>query len=161
MQKITPCLWFDKNAEEAAKFYTSVFKKSKIKVITRYGDAGAAASGIPKGTAMTVSFKLFGQSFLALNGGPHFTFSPAISFIVNCLTQKEVDELWAKLSKDGKTNQCGWLTDKFGVSWQIVPTILGELLQSKDSKKSERVMQAMLKMTKIDIKALKQVHAKR
>ena len=161
MQKITPCLWFDKNAEEAAKFYTSVFKKSKIKVITRYGDAGAAASGIPKGTAMTVSFQLFGQDFLALNGGPHFTFSPAISFIVNCLTQKEVDELWAKLSKDGKTNQCGWLTDKFGVSWQIVPTILGELLQSKDSKKSERVMQAMLKMTKIDIKALKQAHAKR
>ena len=161
MQKITPCLWFDKNAEEAAKFYTSVFKKSKIKVIARYGDAGAAASGIPKGTAMTVSFQLFGQDFLALNGGPHFTFSPAISFIVNCLTQKEVDELWAKLSKDGKTNQCGWLTDKFGVSWQIVPTILGELLQSKDSKKSERVMQAMLKMTKIDIKALKQAHAKR
>jgi len=159
MQKITPCLWFDGKAEEAAKFYTSIFKKSRIKAIARYGDAGAAASGIPKGTAMTVSFQIFGQDFLGLNGGPLFKFSPAISFIVNCKTQKEVDEYWEKLSKGGKKNRCGWLDDKFGVSWQIVPTILGELMKSKDSKKAERVMQALPKMDKLNIKELKAAYA--
>jgi len=161
MQKITPCLWFDKNAEEAAKFYTSVFKKSKIKVITRYGDAGAAASGVPKGTAMTVTFQLFGQEFLGLNGGPHFKFSPAISFIVNCQTQNEVDEYWERLSKGGRKDRCGWLTDKFGVSWQIVPTVLGKLMKDKDARKGERVMQALLKMDKLDIKVLEAAYAKK
>jgi predicted 3-demethylubiquinone-9 3-methyltransferase (glyoxalase superfamily) len=159
MQKITPDLWFDNSAEEAAKFYTSIFKNSKIIHIARYGEAGAKVSGRPKGTVMTVIFELEGQRFMALNGGPIFKFSPAISFLVNCETQEEVDELWEKLSEGGEKEQCGWLKDKYGVSWQIVPNALGEMLQDKDAKKSERVMEAMLQMKKIDIDSLKKAYA--
>lgn len=155
MQKITPFLWFDNQAEDAMKFYTSIFKNSKIGRVTRYGDAGPG----PKGTAMSATFELEGQEFMALNGGPQFKFSPAISFFVNCKTQDEVDELWEKLSAGGKTERCGWLTDKFGLSWQVIPTILGELLQDKDAEKSKRVMKAMLQMDKIDIAALKRASA--
>lgn len=158
MNKFTPCLWFDSNAEEAVKFYTSVFKNSKITNIARYGEAGAEASGRPKGSVMTVAFELDGQAFLALNGGPMFTFSPAISFIANCKTQAEVDELWEKLSEGGEKEQCGWLRDKYGVSWQIVPTVLPEMLLDENPAKSERVMQAMLQMTKIDIETLKRAY---
>jgi len=158
MQKITPFLWFDNQAEEAVNFYTSIFKNSKIKSVARYGEAGAEASGRPKGTVMTIAFQLDGQEFAALNGGPHFTFSPAISFVVNCETQDEVDKLWEKLSEGGEKGQCGWLKDKYGVSWQIVPTVLGEMLQDKDPKKSEKVMEALLQMDKIDIKTLKQAY---
>lgn len=157
-QKIIPHLWFDNQAEEAAKFYISIFKNSKIVNVTRYGEAGAEVSGRRKGTVMTVTFQLEGQEFIALNGGPHFTFSPAISFFVNCETQEEVDELWEKLSEGGEIEQCGWLKDKYGVSWQIVPTVLGEILQNKDAERSERVMEALLKMKKIDIKTLKQAY---
>jgi predicted 3-demethylubiquinone-9 3-methyltransferase (glyoxalase superfamily) len=161
MQKITPHLWFDNNAEEAAKFYTSIFKNSKIIYISRYGEAAAEVSGRPKGTVMTVIFELEGQRFMALNGGPTFKFSPAISFLVDCETQEEVDELWEKLSEGGgEKEQCGWLKDRFGVSWQIVPNVLGEMLQDKDAKKSERVMQAMLQMKKIDIDGLKKAYAR-
>jgi len=156
MQKITPFLWFDDNAEEAVKFYTSAFKNSKIGKIARYDEAGEKASGRPKGSVMTVEFELEGQEFIALNGGPIFKFTEAISFVVNCETQEEVDYYWEKLSASGKEVQCGWLTDKFGLSWQIVPTVLGELLGDKDAAKSQRVMQAMLKMVKLDIKKLKQ-----
>lgn len=154
MQKITPFLWFDANAEEAMQFYTSIFKNSKITGISRYGDAGPG----PKGTVMVGSFELDGQAFMALNGGPQFKFSPAISFVVDCKTQQEVDELWEKLSEGGRKDQCGWLQDKFGVSWQIVPTILGELMQDKDPEKSQRVMKAMLGMNKLDIEGLKQAY---
>ena len=155
MQKITPMLWFDNQAEEAARFYTSIFDGSKIKTITRYGDAGAQASGRPKGSVMTVAFELEGQDFVALNGGPQFKFSEAISFVVNCRRQKEVDELWTKLTADGgQPGPCGWLKDKFGMSWQVVPTVLNELIESKDPGKSERVMAAMLSMTKLDIETL-------
>ncbi len=156
MQKITPFLWFDDNAEEAVKFYTSIFKNSKIGKIARYDKAGEKVAGRPAGSVMTVEFQLEGQEFVALNGGPHFKFTEAISFVVNCETQEEVDYYWEKLSEEGKEVQCGWLKDKFGVSWQIVPTILGELLSDKDAAKSQRVMQAMLKMVKLDIKKLKQ-----
>jgi predicted 3-demethylubiquinone-9 3-methyltransferase (glyoxalase superfamily) len=156
MQKITPFLWFDDNAEEAVKFYTSIFKNSKIGKIARYDEAGEKAAGQPAGSVMTVEFRLEGQEFVALNGGPHFKFTEAISFVVNCQTQKEVDYYWEKLSEGGKEVQCGWLKDKFGLSWQIVPTVLGELLSDKDAAKSQRVMQAMLKMVKLDIKKLKQ-----
>ena len=158
MQKIIPFLWFDNQAEEAVNFYTSIFKNSKILSVTRYGEAGAKAAGRPKGSVMTVVFELGGQEFIALNGGPVFTFSPAISFVVNCETQEEVDELWEKLSEGGEKEQCGWLKDKYGVSWQIVPTVLGEMMQDKDPKKSEKVMKAMLQMDKIDIKTLKQAY---
>lgn len=161
MQKITPCLWFDSNAEEAVNFYISIFKNSKVKSIARYGEAGAKVSGRPRGTVMTIAFQLNGQEFVALNGGPVFTFSPAISFIVNCETQQEVNRLWAKLSKGGKIEQCGWLKDKYGVSWQIVPTILSKMLQDKDTQKSERVMKALLQMKKIDIKTLKRTYERR
>jgi predicted 3-demethylubiquinone-9 3-methyltransferase (glyoxalase superfamily) len=161
MQKITPHLWFDNNAEEAVKFYTSIFKNSKIMNIARYGEAGAKASGRPKGTVMTVTFELEGRQFMALNGGPVFTFSPAISFMVNCDTQREVDELWEKLSEGGQEEQCGWLKDKFGVSWQIVPTVLGQMMQDKDARKSERVMTALLQMAKIDINGLKRAYEDR
>ena len=159
VQKITPDLWFDNSAEEAAKFYTSIFKNSKIIHVARYGEAAAKVSGRPKGTVMTVIFELEGQRFMALNGGPVFKFSPAISFLVNCETQEEVDNLWEKLSEGGEKEQCGWLKDKFGVSWQVVPNILGEMLQDKDAKKSERVMEAMLQMKKIDIEGLKKAYA--
>src|ERR1700676_3803056 len=154
MQKITPFLWFDGNAEDAASFYISIFKNSKMGKISRYGDAGPG----PKGSAMSVTFQLEGQEFFALNGGPQFKFTPAISFFVNCETQQEVDDLWEKLSAGGRTDRCGWLSDKYGVSWQIVPTILPKLLQDKDPEKSKRVMNAMLKMAKLDIAALKQAY---
>ena len=156
MQKITPFLWFNDNAEEAVKFYTSLFKKSKMGKIARYDKAGEKAAGRPAGSVMTVEFELEGQEFIALNGGPHFKFTEAISFVVSCKTQAEVDYYWKKLSTGGKEVQCGWLQDKFGLSWQIVPTVLGELLSSKDAAKSQRVMEAMLKMVKLDIKKLKE-----
>lgn len=158
MQKITPFLWFDDKAEEAVSFYTSIFKNSKIVKIARYGDAGAQVSGRPKGTVMIVAFQLEGQEFVALNGGPQFKFTEAISFVVNCQTQEEVDEYWEKLSAGGQEVQCGWLKDKYGLSWQIVPTILGEMLSDPDPKKAERVMKAMLQMKKIDIKGLEQAY---
>ena len=154
MQKITPFLWFDCQAEEAMNFYVSIFKDSKVLTVSRYGDAGPG----PKGTVMSATFQLEGQEFYALNGGPQFKFTPAISLFVSCKTQEEVDELWGKLSEGGRTDQCGWLQDKFGLSWQVIPTILGELLRDKDRAKSNRVMQAMLKMTKIDIRKLKQAY---
>ena len=154
MQKITTFLWFNDNAEEAAKFYTSIFKNSKIGKITRYGDAGPGA----KGTVMTVIFELAGQEFMALNGGPQFKFTEAISLMVKCQSQKEVDELWEKLSEGGEKGPCGWLKDKFGLSWQVDPTVLGEMLSDPDPRKSQRVMKAMLKMSKIDIAALKRAY---
>lgn len=154
MQKITPFLWFDGKAEEAASFYTSIFKNSKILNTARYGEAGPG----PKGTVMTVAFQLEGQKFMALNGGPQFTFSPAISFFVDCETQAEVDELWEKLSAGGSDMQCGWLKDKFGVSWQIIPKTLIELMQDKDPVKSQRVFKAMMGMIKIDIEALRRAY---
>jgi predicted 3-demethylubiquinone-9 3-methyltransferase (glyoxalase superfamily) len=154
MQKITPFLWFDDKAEEAMNFYVSVFKNSKVGRVTRYGEAGPG----PKGTVMSATFELDGQEFYTLNGGPHFTFTPAISFFVNCETQQEVDELWEKLSEGGKKDRCGWLKDKYGLSWQIIPSALGKLLQDKDAEKASRVMQAMLQMDKIDIKRLQQAY---
>ena len=158
MQKITTFLWFDDKAEEAAKFYVSIFKNSRIGSISRYGEAGAKASGRPKGTVMTVAFQLDGQEFVGLNGGPHFTFTEAISLVVNCETQQEVDELWEKLSDGGAKNQCGWLKDKYGLSWQIVPTVLVKMMQDKDAERSNRVMKEILQMKKIDIKRLKQAY---
>lgn len=162
-QKIAPCLWFDNQAEEAAKFYISIFKNSGILSVARYGEAGAKASGLPEGTVMTVAFRLEGQEFLALNGGPVFKFSEAISFIVNCDTQEEIDRLWEKLSNGGdkKAQQCGWLKDRFGLSWQIVPAVLDEMLRDKDPKKTEGVMTALIQMKKIDIKRLKQAYEQR
>ena len=150
MQKITPFLWFNDQAEEAVQFYTSIFKNSKIGTISRYGDVGPGQ----KGKVMSATFQLGGQEFMALNGGPEFTFSPAISFFVNCETQEEVDLFWEKLSEGGEKQKCGWLKDKFGVSWQIVPTTLGKLLNDKNVQKSQKVMQAMLQMDKLDIKGL-------
>ncbi|MGH2360625.1 MAG: VOC family protein [bacterium] len=158
MQRISTHLWFDSQAEEAARFYVSIFKNSKITSTTRYGDAGASASGRPKGSAMTVVFQLDGQELIALNGGPHFKFSEAISLLVNCETQKEMDELWEKLSAGGEEGPCGWLKDRYGLSWQVVPTFLREVLQDKNPKKTERVMEALLKMKKLDIKTLKQAY---
>jgi len=160
MQKITPFLWFDNQAEEAANFYASVFKNSKIVSVARYGEEGAKVSGRPKGTAMTVAFQLDGQEFVALNGGPHFKFTEAISFVVSCKTQEEVDHYWEKLSAGGdeKAQQCGWLKDKYGLSWQIVPDVLGNMMQDKNPKKSESVMRALLQMKKLDIKTLKQAY---
>ena len=157
MRKITPFLWFDGKAEEAANFYTSIFKNSKITSVMRYGEAGPG----PKGTAMSATFQLDGQEFIAFNGGPHFTFSPAISFFVTCETQAEVDDFWEKLSAGGERQRCGWLKDKYGVSWQIVPSALGDMLQDKDAAKSKRVMEAMLKMDKLDIAGLKQAYERR
>lgn len=154
MQKITPFLWFDGKAEEAANFYVAIFKNSKIKGITRYGDAGPG----PKGSVMTVALELDGQEFVLLNGGPQFQFSMATSFVVNCETQKEVDDMWDKLSAGGKTLQCGWLTDKYGLSWQIVPTALPKLVLGQDQAKVNKVMQAMLGMTKIDIATLQHAY---
>jgi predicted 3-demethylubiquinone-9 3-methyltransferase (glyoxalase superfamily) len=158
MQNITPCLWFDHQAEAAAKFYVSIFKNSKILNVARYGEAGAEVSGKRKGTVMTVNFRLDGQEFMALNGGPIFKFTEAISFIVHCKTQKEVDRFWKKLSRGGRPGQCGWLKDRYGLSWQIVPDGLGKLLQGKDPKRSERMMRALFKMKKIDINALKKAY---
>ncbi len=158
MQKITPFLWFDDQAEEAAKFYTSIFKNSKVGKIVRYGEEAAkiSKSGRPPGSVLTVEFEIEGQKFVALNGGPLFKFNESISFVVNCETQEEVDYFWKKLTADGgQESQCGWLKDKFGVSWQVVPTILPELLSDKDAAKSERVMKAMVQMVKLDIGKLK------
>ena len=154
MQRITPFLWFDDKAEEAINLYVSIFKNSKILSIARYGEAGPG----PKGTVMTAKFQLDAQEFVALNGGPHFKFTEAISFVVNCETQEEVDEYWEKLSAGGAESQCGWLKDKYGLSWQVVPKILVELLQDKDAEKSQRVMKAMLQMKKIDIPTLKRAY---
>ncbi len=153
-QKITPFLWFDDKAEEAANFYVSIFKNSHVGRVTRYGDAGPG----PKGTVMSVVFQLEGQEFFALNGGPQFTFTPAISFFVTCETQQEVDELWEKLSAGGRKDRCGWLQDKYGLSWQVVPSALGRMLGDKDPKKAQRVMKAMMQMDKIDIKGLQQAY---
>jgi predicted 3-demethylubiquinone-9 3-methyltransferase (glyoxalase superfamily) len=152
MQKITPCLWFEDQAEEAANFYVSLFKNSKIGDVTHYDDAAAKVSGRPKGSVLTVEFELEGQPFLALNGGPEFKFTEAVSFAVDCESQEEVDEFWEKLTADGgQESVCGWLKDKYGLSWQIVPKVLNELLKDKDAQKAERVMKAMLKMKKIVI----------
>jgi predicted 3-demethylubiquinone-9 3-methyltransferase (glyoxalase superfamily) len=158
MQKITPFLWFDSNAEEAVNHYVSVFKNSKIGEVSRYDEAGAKVSGRPEGSAMVVNFHLEGQQFMALNGGPHFKFTEAVSFLVDCKTQEEVDYFWKKLSEGGEEQPCGWLKDKYGLSWQIVPTVLGEMLSDPDSGKSQRVMEAMLQMKKIDIAALKKAY---
>lgn len=161
LQKITPFMWFDSQAEEAARFYTGIFKNSSITAITHYGEAGKEVHGRPPGSVMTVAFQLEGENFTALNGGPVFQFTPAISFVVNCDTQDEVDYFWDKLSEGGdeRARQCGWLADKFGASWQVVPRLLIELLSDEDSARSERAMAAMLKMKKIDIEALKRAAA--
>jgi predicted 3-demethylubiquinone-9 3-methyltransferase (glyoxalase superfamily) len=154
MQKITPFLWFDDKAEEAMNFYVSIFKNSKIVNVSRYGDAGPG----PKGKVMTAVFELDGQKFMALNGGPLFKFTEAISLFVDCETQQEVDELWEKLSAGGEKSRCGWLKDKYGLSWQIIPKALGRLMGDKDPEKSKRVMMAMLQMSKIDVQALQQAY---
>ena len=154
MQTITPFLWFDGKAEEAMNFYVSVFKNSKVLSVTRYGESGPG----PKGTVMSATFQLECQEFYALNGGPQFSFTPAISFFVNCETQQEVDELWERLSAGGTKERCGWLKDKYGLSWQVIPSVLGRMLQDKDAERSKRVMQAMLQMDKIDIKRLQQAY---
>jgi len=154
MQRITPFLWFDGQAEEAMNFYVSIFKNSKVGRVTRYGEAGPG----PKGSVMSATFQLEGQEFMALNGGPHFSFTPAISFFVNCETQEEVDELWKKLSAGGKTERCGWLKDKYGLSWQIIPRALGRLMGDNNAAKAQSVMKAMLEMDKIDIARLQQAY---
>ncbi len=154
MHKITPFLWFNDNLEEALNFYASIFKNSKIGNVTRYGEAGPG----PKGTVMSATFELEGQEFYALNGGPMFKFTEAISFFVNCETQQEVDELWEKLSEGGEKSRCGWLKDKYGLSWQVIPTVLGKMPGDKDPKKSGRVMQAMMQMDKIDIATLQEAY---
>lgn len=159
MQKITPFLWFDNQAEEAVNFYVSVFRNSKIGKITRYSEASAQAAGRPKGSVMTAEFQLEGQNFVALNGGPHFKFTEAVSFVVNCETQEEVDYFWEKLIADGgQESQCAWLKDKYGLSWQIVPRVMVEMLQDKDAQKAKQVMEAMLQMKKIDIATLKRAY---
>ena len=154
MQKLSTCLWFDGKAEEAMNFYTSIFKDSRKGKISRYGDGAP----FPKETVLVATFELLGRDFMALNGGPQFKFNEAISFVVNCETQKEIDEFWEKLSAGGQKVQCGWLKDKYGVSWQIVPTILAELMSDKDATKTQRVMQALMQMTKLDIQKLKQAY---
>lgn len=154
MDKIVPFLWFNDNAEEAVNFYTSIFKNSKIVSVSRYGDAGPG----PKGMVMSATFILDGQEFMALNGGPQFKFTEAVSFFVKCTAQEEIDDLWERLSKGGEKGRCGWLKDKYGVSWQIIPLALGEMLGDKDPEKSKRVMQAMLQMDKMDIEKLRQAH---
>jgi predicted 3-demethylubiquinone-9 3-methyltransferase (glyoxalase superfamily) len=157
-QRITPFLWFDDRAEEAATFYVSIFQNSRISGITRYDAHGARASGRPEGSVMTVVFELDGQQFTALNGGPHFTFTEAVSFVVNCTTQAEVDHFWQRLSAGGQEVQCGWLRDRFGLSWQVVPTVLGEMLQDGDPARAGRVMGAMLQMKKISIDGLRRAY---
>jgi predicted 3-demethylubiquinone-9 3-methyltransferase (glyoxalase superfamily) len=154
MQKITPFLWFNDKAEEAANFYVSLFKNSKVKEVRRYGDAGPG----PKGSVMTITFQIEGQDFIALNGGPHFSFTPAVSLFVNCEKQEEVDQLWEKLAEGGRKDRCGWLQDKYGLSWQIIPEALGKLMTDPDPKKAASVMQAMLQMDKIDVKRLQEAH---
>jgi predicted 3-demethylubiquinone-9 3-methyltransferase (glyoxalase superfamily) len=161
IQRISPCLWFDDQAEEAVEFYTSIFENSKIVKIARYGEAGYEIHGKPAGTVLTVAFDLDGQAFTALNGGPMFKFNEAISFQINCETQEEVDYYWEKLSEGGdkKAQQCGWLKDKYGASWQVVPRVLIEMITDSDSRKSQRAFQAMLQMKKFDIDALKRAFA--
>ena len=154
MQGITTCLWFDGRAEEAMNFYLSIFPDSKTLDVSRYGESGPGAED----SVMTVVFELNGQKFMGLNGGPHYSFTPAISFVVNCQTQAEIDTFWQKLSEGGATNRCGWLTDKFGVSWQIVPAVLAQMMTDVDPEKSNRVMQALLTMTKLDIAALERAY---
>lgn len=155
MQKITPCLWFEDKAEEAVKFYVSLFKHSKITNTTRYDEVSAKAANRPIGSVLTIEFILEGQEFMALNGGPMFNFNQAVSFIVNCDTQKEIDRFWSKLTDGGKEMPCGWLTDKYGMPWQIVPAIMGKMMSDPDPEKSKRVFQVMLEMTKLDIAKLK------
>ncbi|HEU4684567.1 MAG TPA: VOC family protein [Nitrospira sp.] len=158
MQRITPCLWFDDQAEEAARFYVSVFRHSRVKGITRYGEAGAQASGRPKGSVMTVTFELEGQEFVALNGGPLFKFTEALSFMVRCETQNEIDEMWEKLSKGGEPGACGWLKDRYGLSWQIVVPEWEDMLRDQDPEKSERVMAVILQMTKLDVRRIRDAY---
>ena len=158
MQKITPFLWFDDKAEEAANFYASIFKNSKVGEIARYSQEAAQASGRPAGSVMTVDFELDGQQFVGLNGGPHFKFTEAVSFSVSCETQEEIDRFWEKLSEGGEKSRCGWLKDKYGLSWQVVPTVLAGMVQDKNSEKAGRVMKAILQMDKIEIKKLKQAY---
>jgi predicted 3-demethylubiquinone-9 3-methyltransferase (glyoxalase superfamily) len=160
-RKIIPHLWFDDKAEEAANFYISIFRNSKILKVTRYGEAAAEVSGRPKGSVLTVEFRIEGQDFVALNGGPMFSFTPAISFLVSCKTQEEVDRLWDRLLEGGQPEQCGWLKDKYGVSWQVVPAVLEEMLSDPDPERAERVMKAMLQMVKLDIKALKNAYGEK
>jgi predicted 3-demethylubiquinone-9 3-methyltransferase (glyoxalase superfamily) len=155
MQKITPCLWFDNQAEEAAYFYTSIFKNSKIVEISRYGEAGPR----PQGMVMTVVFELDGQEFIALNGGPEFNFTEAVSLSVDCASQEEVDYFWEKLSEGGEEGPCGWLKDRYGLSWQIVPSVLNEMMKNGDAEQVRRVTEALLKMSKLDIKALQHAYA--
>jgi predicted 3-demethylubiquinone-9 3-methyltransferase (glyoxalase superfamily) len=160
MEKITPFLWFDHQAEEAVKFYTSIFKNSKVGRVLRYDEQAAKAAGRPVGSVLTIEFEIEGQKFVALNGGPQFKFNESVSFVVNCDTQKEVDYFWEKLTADGgRESACGWLKDKFGLSWQITPSVLIDMLHDKDAEKSERVMNAMLQMQKIDIESLKEAYA--
>ena len=159
-KQVVPCLWFDGKAEEAAKFYVSTISNSKIGKIVRYGEAAAKASGQPAGSVMTVTFTINGQEFIALNGGPQFTLSPAVSFVLTCNTQKEIDRLWDKLSEGGEKSVCGWLTDKYGLSWQVVPAVLDKMLEDKDAKRSEAVMEALLQMTKLDIGKLEEAYGK-
>ncbi|HDS00981.1 MAG TPA: VOC family protein [candidate division Zixibacteria bacterium] len=158
MQKITPFLWFDDNAEEAVKFYTSIFANSKIEKTIYYNKSSAGASGRPEGSVMSIEFTLEGQEFIALNGGPHFSFSPAISFLIKCKPQQEVDGLWGKLSQGGKEERCGWLRDKYGVSWQVVPVGLNDMLDDGDAAKSNRVTEALLKMNKIEMSTLREAY---
>ncbi len=160
LQKIIPNLWFDRQAEDAAKFYTSIFKDSKIGAVTRYGKEGFSVHGMPEGTAMTVDFTIAGTNFVALNGGPHFKFNEAVSFIVDCENQEEVDYFWSKLGEGGdpKAQQCGWIRDKFGLAWQVVPSILNKLIADKDPAKAGRVMKAMLQMKKIEIEPLRRAY---
>ena len=158
MQGFTTCLWFDDQAEEAARFYTSVFRNSRIGGITRYGESGARVSGRPKGSVMTVDFEAAGQKFMGLNGGPQFKFSEAISIVVNCESQEEIDEYWAKLTAGGRESVCGWLTDKYGLSWQVVPAELDRMMQDKDPARTERVMAAVLTMKKLDLDALRRAY---
>ena len=158
MQGFTTCLWFDNQAEEAARFYTSVFRNSRIGGITRYGESGARVSGRPKGSVMTVDFEAAGQKFMGLNGGPQFKFSEAISIVVNCESQEEIDEYWAKLTAGGRESVCGWLTDKYGLSWQVVPAELDRMMQDQDPAKTERVMAAVLTMKKLDLDALRRAY---
>jgi predicted 3-demethylubiquinone-9 3-methyltransferase (glyoxalase superfamily) len=158
MKRITPFLWFDDEAEEAANFYVTIFKNSKVGRISRYPKAAEQAAGKPAGSVMTVEFQLDGLDFVGLNGGPHFKFTEAVSFVVNCETQEEIDEYWSKLSEGGAESQCGWLKDKYGLSWQITPTVLAEMMQDKDPEKANRAMQAMLQMKKLDIATLQQAY---
>ncbi len=153
-QKITPFLWFDNNAEEAMNFYVSVFKNAEVLSVSRYGEAGPG----PEGSVMVASFRLNGQEFMALNGGPQFTFTEAVSFLIDCQSQEEVDYFWDRLSEGGEAGPCGWLKDRFGLSWQVVPSVLGEMLQDTDREKANRVMQAMLQMSKLDIATLQHAY---